>query len=120
MRTPKAARAAPVFRGIAPRLSMWLAVAAGTLVMLVAIFLCEQHAGRAVKRHQQRIGDDLVQSVNRILDRVVSGRRPELAALAGQPCRKISRVLAELETRLRYVRAVALVEIDSKSSIATS
>ncbi|MFP3409280.1 CSS-motif domain-containing protein, partial [Pseudomonas sp. SIMBA_065] len=36
-------------------------------------------------------------------------RRTELAALAGQSCEKAGRPLAELETHLRYVRAVALV-----------
>jgi EAL domain-containing protein (putative c-di-GMP-specific phosphodiesterase class I) len=103
------ARAADVFRRIPPRLSLAIVVVCGGLVVLIAILLGEQHATRAVKRHEQLIGDDLVASVDRILDSVISRRRAELAALAGQSCEKAGRPLAELETHLRYVRAVTLV-----------
>ncbi|MFM0007983.1 EAL domain-containing protein [Paraburkholderia dipogonis] len=103
------ARTANVFRQIPPRLSLALVVGCGVLVVLIAILLGEQHAGSAVKRHEQLIGDDLVASVDRILDSVISRRRTELAALAGQSCEKAERPLAELVTHLRYVRAVVLV-----------
>jgi EAL domain-containing protein (putative c-di-GMP-specific phosphodiesterase class I) len=109
---PPPIEAAPTgrtFRGIAPRLSLALAAGCIILVMVVAILLGERHAGWAVKRHEQLIGDDLVASIDRILESVISRRRAELAALPGQPCEKVERPLAELETRLRYVRAVALV-----------
>ncbi|MFM0205351.1 EAL domain-containing protein [Paraburkholderia fungorum] len=104
-----AARKANIFRGIAPRLSLALVVVSGVLVVLIAILLGERNADNAVKRHEQLIGDDLVASIDRILHSVMSRRRTELAALAGQSCEKVERPLAELETQLRYVRAVALV-----------
>ncbi|WOD13595.1 EAL domain-containing protein [Paraburkholderia kirstenboschensis] len=109
MGSSRPVRTATIFRRAAPRLSLALAVGGGALMMLVAIVLGEQHADRAVNHHGQLIGNDLLLSVDRILDGVVSRRRTELAALAGQPCAEVARSLAELETHLRYVRAVALV-----------
>jgi EAL domain-containing protein (putative c-di-GMP-specific phosphodiesterase class I) len=94
------------------RLSLFLCVVCGAAVMLVAIMFSEQQAKTRIAEHEQLIGDDLVESVNQILDSVSSRRRHELAALAGQPCGQVGAELAELETYLRYVRAVALVSGD--------
>jgi EAL domain-containing protein (putative c-di-GMP-specific phosphodiesterase class I) len=77
--------------------------------VLLAILLGEQQAALAVKRHEQLIGQDLAASIDRVLDTVISRRRSELAALAGQPCAQVERRLAELETKVSYVRAIALV-----------
>ncbi len=80
--------------------------------MLGAMLFSEHEAKVRVADHEQLIGDDLVQSVDRILDSVSSRHRNELAALAGQPCSRVGATLADLETYLRYVRAVALVAGD--------
>jgi sensor c-di-GMP phosphodiesterase-like protein len=96
-------------RGFAPRVSSALAVSCGALVVLLAILLGEQLAARAVKRHEQLIGQDLAASIDRVLDTVISRRPTELAALAGQPCSQVERRLAKLETKVSYVRAIALV-----------
>lgn len=103
------ARAAQVFRGLTPRLSRALTVGYGALVVLIAVLLGEQQAGRVVKRHEQLIGDDLAASIDRILNTVVSRRRSELAALAGRSCEKVERPVAELAMHVSYVRAIALV-----------
>ncbi|MFM0498628.1 EAL domain-containing protein [Paraburkholderia caledonica] len=100
---------ARAFRGFAPRVSLAFAVGCGAVVVLLAILVGEQQAGRAVKWHQQLVGRDLAASVDRIMDTVISRRPNELAALAGQPCAQVGRRLAELETKVSYVRAVALV-----------
>ncbi|WP_020071439.1 EAL domain-containing protein [Paraburkholderia caledonica] len=95
------------------RLPLFLCVVCGAAVMLVAILLSEHEAKVRVTEHEQLIGGDLVDSVDRILDSVSTRRRNELAALAGKPCSSEVRAsLAELETHLRYVRAVALVSGD--------
>ncbi|MFM0140027.1 EAL domain-containing protein [Caballeronia grimmiae] len=80
--------------------------------MLTAILISEHQANLRLSEHDRLIGDDLVESVDRILDNVSSRRRKELAALAGQPCKQVAASLANLETYLRYVRAVALVSGD--------
>ncbi|MEX3897857.1 CSS-motif domain-containing protein [Paraburkholderia sp. BR10954] len=94
---------------MAPRLSLFLCVMCGASVMILAIMFSEHQAKARIARHEQLIGSDLVESIDQILDRVSSGHRSELAALAGQPCGQVAASLAELETYLRYVRAVALV-----------
>ena len=86
-----------------------MCIVCGAAIMLVAIIFCEHEANVRVAEREHLIGDDLVQSVDRILDSVSSRRRGDLAALAGKPCSEVGRSLAELETYLRYVRAVALV-----------
>jgi len=91
------------------RLWLLLCVVCGAAVLLVAILLSEHQAKVRIADHEQLIGIDLVESVDQILDSVSSRRRHELAALAGQPCNQVGSSLANLETYLRYVRAVALV-----------
>ncbi|MFM0441349.1 EAL domain-containing protein [Paraburkholderia strydomiana] len=80
--------------------------------MVVTILFSEHQAKVRVAAHEQLIGDDLVESVDRMLDSVSARRRHQLAALAGQPCSRVGASLADLETYLRYVRAVALVSGD--------
>ena len=96
-------------RRTSTRLALFLCVLCGAAIMLVAILFSEHQAKIKVANHEQLIGDDLVESVDRILDSVSSRRRNELASLAGRPCSQVGASLAELETYLRYVRAVALV-----------
>ncbi len=94
---------------MAPRLWLFLCVISGASVMLLAILLGEHLVKAVVADREKLIGNDLVTSIDRILDSVSSRRRKEFAALAGKPCSKVSSPLAELETHMRYVRAVALV-----------
>lgn len=94
------------------RLSLLLCVVCGAAVMLAAIMFSEHMATVKIADHEQIIGRDVVQSVDRILDSVSSLRRNELAALAGKPCSQVGALLADLETYLRYVRAVVLVSGD--------
>ncbi|SAL08907.1 EAL domain-containing protein [Caballeronia telluris] len=94
------------------RLSLLLCVVCGAAVMLAAILFSEHQAKVQIADHEQLIGDDLVESVDRILDSVSSRRRNGLAALAGKPCSQVAAPLANLETYLRYVRAVTLVSGD--------
>ncbi|CAB3809835.1 EAL domain-containing protein [Paraburkholderia fynbosensis] len=103
------AQSANVFQGKVPRLLLFLCVVCGVSVMLVALMLGEHLANVAITGREELIGDDLVASIDRILDSVSSRRRTELAALAGKSCRQARASLAELQTQLRYVRAVALV-----------
>ncbi|MFM0376033.1 EAL domain-containing protein [Paraburkholderia strydomiana] len=78
----------------------------------MAILFSEHQAEVRVAAHEQLIGNDLVELVDRMLDSVSARRRHQLAALAGQPCSRVGASLADLETYLRYVRAVALVSGD--------
>lgn len=91
------------------RLSLFLCIVCGAAVMLAAIVFSEHQAKVRVADHEQLIADDLVESVDRILDDVSSRRRNDLAALAGRPCSQAVASLAELASYVHYARAVALV-----------
>ncbi|HEX7935587.1 MAG TPA: cyclic diguanylate phosphodiesterase [Paraburkholderia sp.] len=77
--------------------------------MLFAVLFSEHQADARIAGREELIGNDLVASIDRILDSVGSRRRNELAALAGKPCSQVGASLAELGSYMRYVRAVALV-----------
>jgi hypothetical protein len=102
----------PHWSGIAPRLLLVVATGCGAVVLLAAVLIGDHYAARAVATHERLIGNDLVQSVDRILNSVRSRRGPELAALAGRSCERVRRSLTELQTYVRYVRAVALTAND--------
>ncbi|MCP3711392.1 CSS-motif domain-containing protein [Paraburkholderia sp. CNPSo 3274] len=73
-------------------------------------FFVELDAAKvAITGREELIGNDLVASIDRILDSVSSRRQTELAALAGKSCQQVGASLPELETQLRCVRAVVLV-----------
>jgi hypothetical protein len=99
----------PIWRGIVPRLSPLVATGCGAVILLTAVLLGEHCATRAVAAHQRLIGNDLVASVDRILNSVRSFRRTELAPLAGRPCGDVRRSLTQLQTYVRYVRGLNLV-----------
>ncbi|WP_408346110.1 EAL domain-containing protein [Paraburkholderia sp. RL17-337-BIB-A] len=99
----------PIWRGIGPRLSLLVVTGCSALVLLTAVLLGEHSATRAVAAHEQLIGNDLVASVDRILNSVRLRRRAELAALVGQPCGDVRRSLTQLQTYVRYVRGLNLV-----------
>jgi EAL domain-containing protein (putative c-di-GMP-specific phosphodiesterase class I) len=80
------------------------------LLVLSAVILGEHVATRAIREHERLIGHDLVASVDSILFSASARSRANVEALAGLPCGEVERKLAELETHLRYIRAVALAE----------
>jgi EAL domain-containing protein (putative c-di-GMP-specific phosphodiesterase class I) len=78
--------------------------------MFIAICVGEHLATLALRKNERLIGNDLAASIDRVLDSASSSSRANVEALTGSPCIEVERKLAELETHLRYVRAVALVE----------
>ncbi|WP_236674473.1 EAL domain-containing protein [Paraburkholderia hospita] len=78
--------------------------------MLSAVILGEHVATRAIREHERLIGNDLVASVDSVLVSASARSHANVEALAGLPCSEVERNLAELETHLRYIRAVALAE----------
>jgi EAL domain-containing protein (putative c-di-GMP-specific phosphodiesterase class I) len=99
-----------LFRRFSPRATLSAAVAGGAVLMFIAIGAGEQLATLALRRNERLIGNDLAGAVDRFLYSATTSSRADLKALAGSPCNAVERKLAELETHLRYVRAVALVE----------
>ncbi|BCG02513.1 phage resistance protein (plasmid) [Paraburkholderia sp. PGU19] len=78
--------------------------------MIIAISLGEHLATLALRENERVIGNDLAASVDRVLDSASTRSHANVEALTGLPCNEVERRLAELETHLRYVRAVALVQ----------
>ncbi|HHT8994590.1 TPA: EAL domain-containing protein [Burkholderia cenocepacia] len=101
----------PLFhrRGAWPRVVFFAAVIICVLVPAFAIVLADRYARDAVTAHERVVANDIVASVDRILDGVRLRHADELTALVGRPCATVFRTLAEVGTRLRYLRAVALV-----------
>ncbi|WP_374955237.1 EAL domain-containing protein [Burkholderia cepacia] len=101
----------PVFQrsGAWPRVVFFVAVIVCVIVPTLAIVLADRYARDAVTTHERVTANDIVASVDRILDGVRLRHADELTALVGQPCATIFRTLAEVGTRLRYLRAVGLV-----------
>jgi EAL domain-containing protein (putative c-di-GMP-specific phosphodiesterase class I) len=98
------------FRRLSPRATLCAAVAGGAVLMFIAICVGEHLATLALRKNERLIGNDLAASIDRVLDSASSSSRANVEALTGSPCIEVERKLAELETHLRYVRAVALVE----------
>ncbi|WP_236572876.1 EAL domain-containing protein [Burkholderia sp. 8Y] len=84
----------------------------GVAVTIAAPVFGDHAAAVKVADHEQLIGRDLVESIDKILDTVTSRRRNQLASLAGKPCSRVAATLANLETYVLYVRAIALVSGD--------
>ncbi|MCA3779040.1 MAG: EAL domain-containing protein [Burkholderia sp.] len=101
----------PVFyrSGAWPRVVFFVAVIVCVLVPAFAIALADRYAREAVTTHERVVANDIVASVDRILDGARLRHADELTALVGRPCSTVFRTLAEVGTRLRYLRAVALV-----------
>lgn len=97
------------WRGVKLRLSLLIAIGCGVVVLLTALLLGEQYAASALATRERLIGNDLVASVDSILNLVRSRRRTELAALAGRPCGDVLRPLSKLQTYIPYIRGANLV-----------
>ncbi|WP_069705919.1 EAL domain-containing protein [Burkholderia seminalis] len=95
--------------GTWPRAVFFVAVIVCVLVPACAIVLADRYARDAVTTQERVVANDIVATVNRILDGVRLRHADELTALVGRPCASVFRTLAEVGTRLRYLRAVALV-----------
>ncbi|MET1533970.1 EAL domain-containing protein [Burkholderia sola] len=95
--------------GAWPGVVLFAAVIICVLVPAFAIVLADRYARDTVTAHERAVAHDIVASVDRILDGVRLRHADELTALVGQPCATVFRTLAEVGTRLRYLRAVALV-----------
>jgi len=101
----------PVFHrsGAGPRVVFLAAVIICVLMPAFAIVLADRYARDAVTAHERAAANDIVASVDRIVDGVRLRHADELTALVGRPCATVFRTLAEVGTRLRYLRAVGLV-----------
>lgn len=78
------------------------------LVFMLALVVAGRLARDSIARHERDVANDIVISVDRILDGIRSRHPNELNALVGRPCTTIFRTLAEVGTHLRYLRAVGL------------
>lgn len=94
--------------GVWPHIVLLVTVVACMLVLVLALIVAERLARQSVARHERVVANDIVVSVNHILDGIRSRHPDELNALVGRPCTAIFRTLAEIGTHLRYLRAVAL------------
>ncbi|UXU89748.1 EAL domain-containing protein [Burkholderia sp. S-53] len=101
----------PVFQrsGAWSRVVFFVAVIVCVLVPACATMLADRYARDAVTTHERVVANDIVGSMDRILDGVRLRHADELTALVGRRCTTIFRTLAEVGTRLRYLRAVGLV-----------
>ncbi|KXV03494.1 diguanylate phosphodiesterase [Caballeronia megalochromosomata] len=78
--------------------------------MIAAVSIGDHLATDAIGKNERLIGNDLVASVDRVVYSASAQSRANVEVLVGLPCNAIERKLAELETRLLYIRAVSLVE----------
>ncbi|MGR3906569.1 EAL domain-containing protein [Burkholderia sp. SR8] len=101
----------PAFQrsGVWPHVVLFVALLICVLVLVLAFVVAGRLARESVARHERVVANDIVVSVNHILDGIRSRHPDELNALVGRPCTAIFRTLAEIGTHLRYLRAVALV-----------
>ncbi|WP_429300762.1 EAL domain-containing protein [Paraburkholderia sp. GAS199] len=100
----------PAWRAVRTRLPRLLAAGTGCLIVLTFTLFGERCAHRAVVNHERMAGNDLLMSVERILNSVTLTRQPELATLPGKPCNDARQPLTRLQTYIRYVRGINLVE----------
>lgn len=100
----------PAFQrsGVWPHVVLSVALLICMLVLVLAFVVADRLARESVARHERVVADDIVASVNHILDGIRSRHPDELNALVGRPCSAIFRTLAEVGTHLRYLRAVGL------------
>ncbi|MBB5460158.1 EAL domain-containing protein [Paraburkholderia sp. Cpub6] len=98
------------FRRLSSRATLGAMVAGAAVLMFIAIGVGEHLATLALRENERLIGNDLAASVDKVLDGASTSSRANVKTLPGSPCIEVERKLAELETHLRYVRTVALVE----------
>jgi c-di-GMP phosphodiesterase len=103
---------ASVKRNLAPRLTLAIAALCCLCVTVGAVLWGEHYADHEVAARESLIGHDMVESLDRMLTSVRTGRRDALRELVGQSCGKISLQLSELETYVQYVRSINLVDSD--------
>ncbi|WP_175984135.1 EAL domain-containing protein [Burkholderia vietnamiensis] len=103
--------AKPVFHraDAAQHIVLPIALLACIVVLVLALVMADRVARDSVTRHERTVATDIAISIDHILDGVRSRHPGELDALIGRPCASVSRTLAEVATRLRYLRAVGLV-----------
>lgn len=103
--------AKPVFHraDAAQHIVLPIALLACIVVLVLALVMADRMARDSVTRHERTVATDIAISIDHILDGVRSRHPGELDALIGRPCASVSRTLAEAATRLRYLRAVGLV-----------
>ncbi|WP_175780279.1 EAL domain-containing protein [Burkholderia anthina] len=109
--SPPAPGPKPAFRrrGAWPHIIFSVALIVCVVVLVAGVVVADRLAREAVARHERVVANDIVFSVDRILDGIRTRSADELLALVGQPCSSVFRTLAEVSTRMRYLRAVALV-----------
>ncbi|WP_442865744.1 EAL domain-containing protein [Burkholderia sp. IMCC1007] len=109
--SPSAPGLKPAFQrsGALPHIIFSIAVIVCAVVLAASVVLADRLAREAVARHERVVANDIVSSIDRILDGIRTRTADELLALVGRPCSSVFRTLAEASTRLRYLRAVALV-----------
>jgi c-di-GMP phosphodiesterase len=100
----------PAFRRITSRAILVIALGCGVVLLVLSVSLGEHFATRAIRNNERVIGNDLVASVDSVLSSASTRSRAGIDALVGRRCNEVERELAELETHLRYTRAVALVK----------
>jgi EAL domain-containing protein (putative c-di-GMP-specific phosphodiesterase class I) len=98
-----------VGRGFKPMLALVVAVACGVSVVVAAALWAGHEDQAAIRERESLIAGDMVASIDRILDSVVSSAHQDLAALPGRPCPLVEHRLSELQTYVLYVRSVNLV-----------
>ncbi len=102
-------KSAVVGRGLTPMLAFVVAVVCGACVLVTAALWARHADQAAVRERESLIAGDMVASIERILDSVVSRAHLELSTLTGRPCPLVDHRLSELQSYVLYVRSVNLV-----------
>lgn len=101
--------AAVVTRGFTPMFALVVALICGACVLVVSALWARHEDQATIRERESLIAKDMVASIDRILDSVVSSQHDELAVLPGQACTQVEHRLSELNTYVLYVRSVNLV-----------
>ncbi|ACC74743.1 EAL domain-containing protein [Paraburkholderia phymatum] len=98
-----------VGRSFTPMLALVVAVVCGVCVLVTAALWARHADQAAIRERESLIAGDMVASIDRILDSVISRAHSGLATLPGRPCPLVEHRLSELQTYVLYVRSVNLV-----------
>jgi EAL domain-containing protein (putative c-di-GMP-specific phosphodiesterase class I) len=98
-----------VGRGLTPMLALIVTVVCGACVLVTAALWARHADQAAIRERESLIAGDMVASIDRILDSVVSRAHLELSTLPGRPCLLVEHRLSELQSYVLYVRSVNLV-----------
>ncbi|WP_336600406.1 EAL domain-containing protein [Paraburkholderia bengalensis] len=110
MTKPFSTRQSPlVARGFTPAAALVIAMICGVCIVVAAVIWARHAADAAVREREGPIASDMVESIDRMLDNVVSRQQSALSALPGQRCAPIQQRLTELQTYVQYVRSINLV-----------